>query len=278
MGTSLRELRRAVGRQLSDITVLTATATGSDTKLYDEINLTAGDDLWRGADLYFVSGTAGNIGQLRRSSQSSRSEKSISWAVSLPAATAIGDVCEVWNQRSIGFNPIDVNAAINDVISIKATPAFNVPMTATAAADFDKDVGDVTVPTTMSRIFMVEYQEETTDRWRAIPRASSPNGYGYYVNRGLGSVSIHGSDLVYAADDRPIRFRGYGKLEALASDTDETDLFAEWIIYEAVATLLFQAASRDPDRERHYGPMASRADALRPFASMRADVNTEVVR
>lgn len=277
MGTSLQELRRAVGRQLGDVTVLTATQAGTDTKLYDNINLAAGDDIFRGADLYFVDGTAGNIGQLRRSTQSSRSEKSISWAVSLPSATAADDVCEMWNHRSIGFNPLDVNAAINDVISVKATPAFNVPTIATADAVYDQDVGDVTVPTSMNRIFMVEYKGDD-DRWRPIPRATYPQGYGYFVNRGLGTVTINGPDLNYLADGKAIRFRGYGKLSPLASDSDETELFAEWIIYEATASLLFQAASRDPNRERHYGPMASRADALRPFAGLRADPNAQVVR
>lgn len=276
MGTSLRELRRAVGRQLGDVTVLVATQNGSDTKLYDNIHLTAGDDIFRGADLYFVGGTVANVGQMRRSTRSDRTDHSIGWAVSLPAATAQGDECELWNSRSIGFNPLEVNAAINDVISIKALPSFNVPTVATAALPYDKESGEVIVPTTMNRIFMVEYEYE--DRWWPISRANSPQGYGYYVNRGLGTVTINGPDINYRADGKPIRFRGYGKLSPLASDTDETDLFAEWIIYEATATLLFQAAARNPDRERHYGPMATRADNLRPFAGMRADPNTEVVR
>lgn len=277
MGTSLMELRRAVGRQLGDVTVLTATQDGSDTKFFDNINLAAGDDIFRGADLYFVSGTAGNIGQLRRSTQSDRSEKSISWSVALPAPTATGDVCEMWNHRSIGFKPLDVNAAINDVISVKATPAFNVPTTAIAALPFDKDSGEVIVPNTLNRIFMVEYKGEN-GKWYPIPRSNYAQGYGYYVNRGLGTVTISGPDITHHADGADIRFRGYGKLTPLVNDSDETELFAEWIIYEATASLLFQASSRDPDRERHYGPMASRADALRPFAGLRADPNAQVVR
>lgn len=274
MGTSLRELRRAVGRLLGDVKVLTATQPGNDTKLFDNVNLVAGDDIWKGADLYFVGGTPANVGELRRTSHSSLSEKSIVWSVATPAPTDTGDEAELWNKRSIGFNPLDVNAAINDVITLKATPAFNVPVTAVAALPFAAADEEVVVPASLDRIFMVEYKDGD-GRWRAIPRSNSPNGHGYYVNRGLGTVSIVGNAC---ADGSEIRFRGYGKLSPLANDLDETPLYAEWIIYEATAALLFQAAATNPDRERHYGPIASRADALRAFATMRADVNVEVVR
>jgi hypothetical protein len=277
MGTSLRTLRRAIGRHLSDLTVLTATSAGLDTKLIDARNLTAGDDIWRGNDLYFVNGTAGNIGELRRSIASNRSERSISWSDALPAATAEGDVCEVWNKRSIGWSPLDVNAAINDVITIKADTTLNVPTFATAAAIFDRDTPQVTVPTTLDRIYAVEYEDDD-GLWHTIPRASSAGGYGYHVNLGQGTITLTGHDQLYHADEHSIRFRGYGNLSELTDDDDETELLAEWIVYEAVAALLWQGIERDRNRERLYGPAQNKADALRSFAGHRPMPNTERVR
>jgi hypothetical protein len=277
MATSLRTLRREVGRILNDVTVLTATQTGLDTKIYDNRNLAAGDDIWRGTDLYFVAGTADNIGETRRSTASDRSERSITWGVSLPAATATGDVCEVWNKRSKGWHPFEVNAAINSVITIKADQTLNVPTSAVAAAVFDRDSPLVTIPTTLNRIFAVEYEDDD-GLWHPIPRARNIGDYGYYVNRGFGTVAINGANLLYLADAHTIRFRGYGTLTELTEDTDETELHAEWITLEAVATLLWQGIDRDRERERLYGAMAARADALRPFAIRRPDPNHEVVR
>lgn len=279
MGTSLRTLRRAVGRHLSDLTVLTATAAGSTTKMIDNRRLTAGDDIWRGCDLYFVDGTAANIGEVRRSIASNRSDHSITWSVELDEATAEGDVVEVWNQRSIGWNPLDVNDAINDVITLKTDPTFNVPTFATAAATFDPDSPTVTIPTTLNRIYAVEYQDPDDDAWIAIPRASGPGGYGYHVNLGQGTVTITGADITYRAEDQAVRFRGYGILPALEDDDDETEINnAEWIVYEAVAALLWQGIDRDRNRERLYGPAQAKADALRAFAGYRAMPNVDRVR
>lgn len=277
MGTSLRALRREVGAILNDLTVLTATQTGLDTKFYDSRNLAAGDDIWRGCDLYFVSGTADNLWEIRRSTASSRSERSISWGTALPAATATGDVCEVWNKRSTGWDPLQVNAAINSVITIKADHTLNVPTSAVATAPFDKDSPVVTVPTSLNRIFAVEYEDDD-GLWHPIPRAHNIGDYGYYVNRGFGTVTITGSDLHYRADEMDIRFRGYGRLTALDEDTDETDLNAEWVTLEAASALLWQGIPKDANRERLYPAMQSRADALRPFAVSRPDPNQQVLR
>lgn len=277
MGTSLRTLRRAIGRHLSDLTVLTATANGLDTKLIDARNLTAGDDIWRGNTLYFVDGTAQNIGEIRRSIASNRSERSITWTDALPAATATGDVCEAWDKRSTGWHPFDVNAAINDVITIKADTTLNVPTFATAAADFDRETPQVTVPTTLDRIYSVEYADDD-GLWHTIPKASSGGGYGYHINLGQGTITLTGSDLLYYADEHDIRFRGYGNLSELVDDDDETELLAEWIVYEAVAALLWQGVERDRNRERLYGPAQNKADALRAFAGHRPMPNTERVR
>lgn len=277
MGTSLQALRREVGAILNDCTVLTATQNGLDTKLYDSRNLAAGDDIWRGCDLYFVDGTAGNLGEIRRSNASSRSERSISWGTALPAVTATGDVCEVWNKRSTGWHPLQVNAAINSVVTIKADHTLNVPTVAVATAPFDRERPVVTIPTSLNRIFAVEYEDDD-GLWHAIDRAHNIGGFGYYVNRGLGTITLSGSDLLSLADEHDVRFRGYGRLSALVDDTDETELNAEWVTLEAAASLLWQGIDADRNRERLYGPMQARADAVRPFAFNRPDPNTQVVR
>ena len=277
MGTSLRTLRRHVGRLLNDLTVLTATQTGLDTKLYDARNLTAGDDIWRGNHLYFVEGTADNLGELRRSSASSRSERSISWQEALPAPTAAGDVVEAWNKRGTGWHPLDVNAAINDVIVFKGDHTLNVPTVATATDPFDRESPVVTVPTSLLRIFAVEYTDDD-GLWHSVPRSNSIGGYGYYVNRGQGTVTLSGGDLLYAADGYSVRFRGYGRLPELTSDDDETELYPEWVALEAASQLLWQGIDDDRNRERLWGPMVARADAVRPFAMRRPDPNHQVVR
>src|SRR6187402_1372138 len=143
MGSSLRDLRRAVGRQVRDLTVLTATADGLDTNLVDNRNLVSGDDIWKGRDLYFVDGTLENLGEIRRSVSSSRSDHTITWGVALPAITHQGDEVEVWNLRSKGWHPFEVNAAINDVI-LTADTTFNVPTYELIVDLFDMDAPTIT--------------------------------------------------------------------------------------------------------------------------------------
>lgn len=273
MGSSLRELRRAVGRQVRDLTVLTTTADGADTYLIDNRNIVAGDDLWKGRDLYFVDGTAENLGEIRRSIGSSRSEHKISWSVALPAITHTGDEVEVWNKRSLGWHPFEVNAAINDTI-LTADTTFNVPTYAVLADLFSEDSPTLTVPATLTRVFAVEWQDVDLN-WHTVDRAHQPDAYGYYVNQGMGTISINGGDQRYAMNGATIRLRGYGTLNTLESDMDTTELHFNYVMLQAAAYLFFNGVDRNPQNERLYTPIASQAQAAKEFAYRRANPNTQ---
>lgn len=275
MGSSLRDLRRAVGRQVRDLTVLTATADGQDTYLIDNRNLVAGDDIWKGRDLYFVDGTTENLGEIRRSIASSRSDHKISWQVALPAITHMGDEVEAWNLRSRGWHPFEVNAAINDAI-LTADTTFNVPTYADIAGLFNQDAPLITVPAALTRVFAVEWQDEDGE-WHTIDRANAPDQYGYYVNRGMGTISVNGTDLRYRMNGATLRLRGYGTLNQLTSDTDTTELHFNYVMLQAAAYLFFNGVDRNPQNERLYTPIASQAAEAKQFAYKRPEPNAQNV-
>ena len=275
MGSSLRDLRRAVGRQVRDLTVLTATANGQDTFLIDNRNLVAGDDIWKGRDLYFVDGTPDNIGEVRRSVSSSRADHTIGWGVALPFITQTGDVVEAWNVRSKGWHPFEVNAAINDAI-LTADTTFNVPTYAVIGTLFDESSPTIAVPATLPRVYAVEWQD-ADDNWHTVDRANAPDNYGYYVNRGMGTITINGGDLRYSMNGYTVRLRGYGTLPQLEADTDTTELHANYVILQAAAYLFFNGVDRNPNNERLYTPIASQAQAAKEFAYRRAEPNTQNV-
>lgn len=272
MATSLKTLRREIGRDLSDCLVLTATTGGaSDSVFVDSHRLVAPDHAYKGRTAYVTGGTALNLGSTSRVDDSSRSTTSITLAQTLPATIQVGDEVELWGKHDEGWMPWDVNDTINAVIADGADH-FYVPIEATVTDPFDTDTRQITIPATITKgVISLSYYDDDDDLWYPIwERAASPGMPGYWVNRGLGTIDIAGDRWAADLDGLDIKILGYGIPPALEDDTDETELNKEWVVRESIRRLLEQAWERKPEVVRQRLPGATRAaEIARQRALMR---------
>ena len=242
---SLKDIRRAVGLELGDMVVLTATAAGTTTSLIDTKNLWLPDGVCKGRMLYFTDGTAANIGAKKTITGSSQSLGNVSWSVALGTATAANDVGELWNTRGIGWDPVnEVNAVINNALR-KASAYAWIPGVASITTAFDQDTGTFTIPGGTRAIYAVEWQDDD-DLWREVPKAKGIGQWGWSHARGTNKVAIAG-DLASTVDTRTLRIRRYTDTSVLDADDDETEISFDYLLSDVVATLLGAAFDRSPN-------------------------------
>ncbi len=269
--TDRKTLRRRVLLELGDMKVLRATANGTDSTFIDAINLIGEPNAYIDRQVLFTGGTSANLGVVTQVNGSSKNERALSFATTLPAATMTGDECELINTRGIGFTFDDVHRAINAAI---ADAAREATVLAAANATFDRATGSIAIPDEWSVFSGLQWQDRC-DRWRGIIPAGRLGGAGWSVDRVSRTVQIAG-DWAYKLDGRPVRLSGATDPAPLTQDSDETVVNPDWLVAEAAAVLLQgkYLLHPNPQAERTYGMLRQKANQLRVFTVTRRLANS----
>jgi hypothetical protein len=272
-GPTLGDLRRAVARKVRDLLVLTATQSGSQQSLTDEMNLVANTDYYRGSEMLVISGDAQNVGLRRRVTASSGDALSISWVPALPVGIQEGDVVELYNHGSVRARITDYNNAINDAIA-EAFPQNRVLLSQTLTDPFVWSVGTIDIPEPFIWLSSVEYQW-SDGQWFPIYAAKDEGYPGWSIAPNTTVLTIRGN-YAASADGRLIRLTGYGKEMPLVLDTDRTNTDREWVVGSAAASLT--VGQLDQSTYPIGQNWANRADQLRAKMARSALPDTQRVR
>jgi hypothetical protein len=267
MSKTRKELRRMVGTRLGDYVLLTEDTGGQDTIWRDADKLLGNTNAYRGRYLYPSGGTVANLAAMRRVTSSSQGQ--VEFSPALPANNAAADEAELWGIHGEGFLPTEVNDILAEVVH-DGTANFYVPVQADVTDAFDAFDRQFTVPATITiGIYDVEVQD-LNDDWVSVDRASNSGGSGFWVNRGLGYVTVGGDSWLSRMDGMNLRVTGYGTGTPLTTDASTTNINSEWIVYETMSRLLYMGFERNPELSRLKLPMATmKAQENRARARMR---------
>lgn len=254
MSITRRQLRRDILKNLGDMRILTATADSmSNVKFIDTINLVGEVGAYKGREVIFTGGTAANLGLIRYVSGSSSDESAIGFRQSLPAEPIAGDECEMVNTRGIGYRIADVHDAINQ--SIRQVAGRELGSLSSVDSDYAYGTA-ITVPAEFVTVEDVQWQDPyDTVRFHALPKASRPNGKGWWVDRATRTVQITGRIRHlngWWCEDGPtrsVRVWGLAQPAELYDDDDQTDLDPMWLIANTLSLLLRGRYYRMPTPE-----------------------------
>ena len=262
MITTRRQLRRDTLKALGDLRILKATNVGDDQRFIDTLNLVAEVDAYRGREVIFTGGTVANLGQMRYVTGSSDEFRALGFGVSLPAATAVGDECEMVNTRGTMYRLADVHDAINQAIravgSQTLTPAGSDEQTYARGTAIE-------VPPEFRTVESVQWLDAwDTTTWRSVPKARRVNGPGWSVDRANRTVVISG-DSAWNLNERTIVVRGLAEPSELHDDSDTTTLDPEFLSTYAQALLAKAKFLRmpTPETERTMFALQQLAGSLR---------------
>jgi hypothetical protein len=270
--TSRAQLRTRIASMLGDLTTLTATVAGSTTQFIDTRTLTSNMENPRNREFIFIRhgnpAVFTNDGLIRRITNSDLNAGWISFDA-LTAATAVGDVGEMYNFRGKGWLYDQYNNAINQAIA-EAYPLFKQEY-AEPVIGWSTTGHTLVVPEGYEYVYAVEYTEDDFVSWTPVPPATNPwtSGWGLSANSQGGSdPKITINDPIYytplfATDliNDTVRMRGYGPPQPLDADGDETSINPEWLCNKAASILCFSALDRDQGnayRAQRFDQMAER--------------------
>ena len=262
---SRAELRRRVVQRLGDGgQLLTATGNGSTSTFVDALDISTAAETFDGEWIYFVSGTAGNIGKTARVLSTTKETNTITFTPAVPSNTATGDVIETTNFRGIGFRPDQVNNAINNAIN-DAFPLGMIKLSSDVTGYDVTPPGTISVPDNFYYVSSVAFLD-TEGAEHPVLRATRSNYYGWNANAVTGEISIAGGPG-WLANGMTIRLTGYGRQDILSADTDTCLLRAEPIIDRACYHLALSKISSDPS----YGQMVNvfKNDLQRSWSRLR---------
>ncbi len=281
-GTSRAELRRRIALELGDFDQLEATKAGSTTTFFDELRARKPTGAFRARDVLVVSGTAANVGLTRRVQDSNAETQSLTLQPALPAATAVGDVVELYNERGTGWPVSEYHRVINSALRL-AYPDHLQPIAADVApisvgTSDHYAVHVLTPPPTMTHLHSV-VATDLGGGFR-IPRAVRLGAPGYWIDKASGTVTLSGAFWPYGGVPGTLRLEGYAESADLLTDEDRTTVDEEWLVTWCMGRLLLSTAHRnaDPDRERRGYFLTQEAQQLRRRVRTLFAPNTESLR
>ena len=264
------ELRRAIGYELKDISPLTVTANGamSTTLVYATGDISTAVDSAKGRQIIFLTGTAGNIGQIRRITDTSQSTGTITLDRALPAIPAAGDTAELYNFRGKQWT-IDqyhhyINRAIADAFPAhKGTQVEEVIGTA-----FDADSPSVAIPATINYLSAVEFLPDGATLYQTVPMAEDRLFRGWSVDLPNGAIVVRGGDVLSMLDGATIKMIGWQRAQPLSADADTTTVPTKWIVDKCKEWMLTADIEREPNNYNR--GMVSREDQTRTKIALRS--------
>jgi hypothetical protein len=276
MPITRRQLRRDILKNLGDLRILRATSDGTDVTFYDAVSLVGEVDAYKGREILFTGGTAANLGETRTVFSSSSSNRALFFSIVLPAATVTGDEAELANFRGTGYRFQDVHDAINEAIRTAGDRALaNTGVDQSAYARGS----EIAIPSEFRTVETVQFQPAQSDGcWRSIPKASRPNGYGWWVDRAARTLQITGR-YAWIADGATVKVWGLAEPPELFDDNDETSVDQEWLKFAALSQLLRARSLRmtTPENDRLMYMLSQKADQLRSRLIVRRGPFSEAI-
>ena len=231
------EIRLAAMGLIGDVEELTATHTTDQGSLKDTLNLAVEDGTLTGRIVVIVSGTALNVGQVRRVTANDGTAMTISFNAALPAVVAAGDTVHMYNYRSQGVTIAKVNRAINDALRM-VREDYLIPYVQEVADSFDYTSPLIELHENMKAFAGVDVWE--TDHWEEVAIGDRN------VDRWSRTVEIWGLPRELA-NTKTVRVRGYTYLPLFTDDTTDSIVDFEWVIQQTAANVLFELARRRMD-------------------------------
>lgn len=276
--TSRKTLRRDIFDKLRDGLVFTHDGPSSTSVLIDAENLVDADNAYRSAYVMATSGTATNLGVVRRVDSSTQSTNSITLQAVLPASAVADDEFEMVNLKGDGFRFQEYHRAINACIGMLRDGQYLVETYSNVATAFNGDLGagTFTIPSGLTYLTSVQYQDDDGE-WINIPRArtSSTFGEGYRTLGLSGTAQIMGR-FRNDADGQTLRCFGYSEISDLNSDSDTTSVPREYIVNQAAHILAFNRGG--PIWTPRAMLFKQDADQSRPRSTLGWAANIEKVR
>lgn len=264
------ELRRAIGYELNDILPITVTANGAmtTTLVYATGDVSTAVDSAKGRQIIFLTGTAGNIGQIRRVLDTSQASGTITLDRALPAIPAAGDTAEMYNFRGKQWTIDQYHHYINRAIA-DAFPAHKGTMVEEVIGTvFDADSPSVAVPATINYLSAVEYLPDGATLYQTVPMAEDRLMQGWSVDGPNASIVIRGRDLLSMLDGATIKMIGWTRAGALSTDSDSTTVPEKWIVDKCKEWMLTASIEREPNNYNR--GMVSREDQTRTKIALRS--------
>lgn len=262
-GVTRATLRRGIGRLMGDVIVATTTAAGTTTTALDTVNLNYENAGLTGRMLYvFAATNTVNEGEIRRVTENTKSTGTVTFTPALPAATAAGDVIELYAKRGVGPGPLEIHEAINRAIQAARDNHVSPALSAESTLNYANPI--VTIPSTWTFFGGAEWKD-FEDIWRPVPRAD-------LTIDPVGRTVRFANRARWLADQRSVRLRGYLPPAALDSDDDGTSVDAEWLMNQAAADLLLATSDQQNDpqgAERKAQYFQGKADGLRAKTRVR---------
>lgn len=267
MSTTLRELRRAVGRTVGEGLTAEATSAGSTTSIVDAIHFGAADSSHAGRVGIVSEGTAGNLGRYVRITSTDRTATSATFTPALPVATATGDIIEFYNERETGVTPKVLVDHIND--AIRSVGFGNLTRAESGELDWSSDSTDgLTIPAEWNGIYGAVW-EDFDNLWQTIPPADIELDH---VNRVVFLKNLSR----WNASGQSVKLLGTTDADTLSADSDTTTINFEFIRLQASASILLATARyrmNSVEARQDAQGLQARADAIRPKARRRPPAN-----
>lgn len=242
---SLRTIRRNIGLDLGDMTLLEATDDGDTNRIVDANNLYIPTNAAAGRILYVMSGP--DIGKRRVVVSNSQPTFSITFNPALDNIVTTGTEFELWNRRGQGFDPVvQVNAQINNAIRKACDYAWITALDETVTS-YDYEQGWIPKPTDSRGVYRIDYGlGYEYDDFSSIPRAREYGAPGWEV---IGDRIWINGDTRTIANERALRihyYMGPSSLDVLEDDTDTVNLPLDWIVLQVKAALLEVQSMANP--------------------------------
>jgi hypothetical protein len=259
-GTTLSELRRRVARAVRDYRQVITTAQGSTTTVVDIFNLVNNTDYYRGAELICTVGHPENIGKKRKVVSSSFEGGVVTFTPPLPHGTQLGDQFDIFRFARLPFGISEYDQAINDAIAA-AYPANREKVMVVLNAPFLSDTGYLEIPSTIYGIYGISAAAGMTSwvDYDAIPPAASAYNSGFWIDSARRRITF--GPLGDYMNEKTVAIYGYAHPAPLLRDSDKTTTDPEWIVDQAVSSLL--QSNLDQTTFAVGQARANRADQLR---------------
>ena len=235
-GQTRQAIRRQIARDLGDFYLITATEFGTESSIISEQDLAREYGHFVAMQVVPVFGTEANLYQTGTVTVSSQQNRSVSFVPPLPAATAPGDVFEMYNLHGTGWTYEQYNAAINAAIVRAGEEHGTIDYAADIPGYFDQSNPYIAIPDEFTHVYGLQYIDQYGRRTRIQPTGLTIDKYGREM--------VLNDKWAYKAHGRALRMLGMRMPGTLETDDARTDMGTEWIVVEAKAQLLERDTAR----------------------------------
>ena len=268
MSITRQLLRQYMGRQVGDLTSLTATANGSTTTFVDTTSLVSAVETAKGRDIIFTS--TPNLGIIRRITAADMTTGTLTFAA--VTSTVAGNTAELYNFRGKGWRVEEYHDAINRAIASAFRPYYQ-PFNAVIAAVFDDATGDLTVPAGITHVEDLEF-EDPNGIWQTVPQAGGRGQSGWWADQYANTINVRDWRFTSLMDGQNLRLIGWTRPTLMTAETSVTYIDQEWLISKASSLLCLSALDRD--RENYNRGMVFQQEADRNEGALRTRMSGKV--